>query len=487
MRRSLLLVGTLAALTGACDKPKVFTASPDIAAKAADQELSAQRVADILTSVKGIQLTPEAANFVANLWVDYSLFAQALADGTLETDSTFIREAMWPAIVDIQAGRWHDSLVTLRATPSPEKLDSAYKAGTVRVLQHILVRVEPSATPAQREAARKKADGLLAQVKGGTNFGALALTASEDPSAVADSGFLPPSPKGAWAAAFDSVGWTLEAGQVSEVVPTEFGFHVIRRADEGQAKQRMQGWLQPQLVATLDSTLFAELDQKYAVKMNGKGIARMKVALDNLDAARDMSGKIVDHSEGGVTIGEFARWVRAATANPIQGPQTLQQLKQAPDSVLTQFALRVAQGLLFLKEAQDAKIDVTPEEWTQISAAFKSDVDSLKAQMQLGAEVLDSTAKVADRKTAAGLKVEQFFDRLTSGQAQMRVLPGMLAWTLRGRMESGVNAAGTQRAIELAQAKLGVDTTAAPPAPLQPAPGGPPVGGGAPAPAPTQP
>ncbi|PKL93693.1 MAG: hypothetical protein CVV20_02350, partial [Gemmatimonadetes bacterium HGW-Gemmatimonadetes-1] len=95
MRRSMLWLGTVVVALSACGKSDMFSAHPDVVAKAAGQELSAERVAEILTSVKGIQLEPEAAKFIADVWLDYTLFAQRVAEGDVMADSAFIREAMW--------------------------------------------------------------------------------------------------------------------------------------------------------------------------------------------------------------------------------------------------------------------------------------------------------------------------------------------------------------------------------------------------------
>ena len=77
------------------------------------------------------------------------------------------------------------------------------------------------------------------------------------------------------------------------------------------------------------------------------------------------------------------------------------------------------------------------------------------------------------------MKVDQYFDKLVKGESRLRVLPGLLASSLRDDGKYLVNPAGVKRALELAIAKQGPDTTAAPGA-MQPAPGGAPVPGGPP-------
>ena len=133
-------------------------------------------------------------------------------------------------------------------------------------------------------------------------------------------------------------------------------------------------------------------------------------------------------------------------------------------------------------------MSVTPEEWADITTRFNETVDTLKATIGLGPDVLDPNAPEADRRRAAALRVDQFFDRMTQGQARMQLLPGMLTWTHRRDAEANVNSAGVQQAVSLAEARMGpIDSTmgvgpgaGAAPSPMRPAPGGPPVGGDTP-------
>ncbi len=483
MRRSMLLVASLVVALGACGKSDMFSAHPDVVAKAAGQELSAERVAEILTSVKGISLDPVAATFVSNLWVDYTLFAQKVAEGELMADSVFIREAMWTDVASFQAGQFFDSLIARRAPLAPEKMDSAIAASELINIQHVLVSVEPTATEAQRAAARRKIDGVLARARGGADFAELAQANSEDPGSAQNGGYYGPVPRGQFVPSFDSASFALQPGGISDVVPTQFGFHIIRRLTAEEARPRFAEALEPQLVSAMETAYYAELEASKNVKVVGDAVPRAKEALLDLDANINNTKKLVTFSGGAVTVADFVRWIRAQTNDPSQGPQMLQQMQQTPDSLMEMGLKQMAGRFLFLKEAEKEGADLTPEQWTEVRELFTATLDTIKADVQLTAEALDPNAKEADRRSAAAQKVDQFFTRMVTGQSRLRLLPGMLSWTLRSRGEYGVNPAGVARAVELAQAKQAAEGGAGVPPVMQPAPGGPPVGG-APAPAP---
>ena len=481
MRRLSLLVGSLV-LTLGCGSD-AFTAHPDVVAEAAGQTLSAERVAEILSSVKGIPMSAEAATFVGSLWADYTLFAQAVADDALETDSATVHEVMWREIAELTAGHWFDSLVAKRAVVTPATIDSVYAVDSVRVMQHVLVRLDGPVTADQRAAARRKIENVLSRANGGADFGALALQFSEDPAAQADSGFLPPSPRGAFVASFDSAAWLLGPGEISGIVATNFGFHVIRRANPEQAKQRLERYVGPMLVPAMERQYYAELDSIFDLQVVGNAAGKARDAMANLTKASRNNSKIVNFNDGSVTVAEFARWLQADVANPIEGPPKLEQMRALPDSILSAGVEQLAGRYLFLREAERAGVSITPEEWQMVSAEFRAQVDSLTATIGLVPDVIDPAATQADRRRAAAIRVDTFFDRMVKGETQVRLLPGMLTWALRETRPASVNPAGVQHAIALAQARAANDSSGTPTTPsrpqLEPAPGGPPISEGA--------
>lgn len=484
MHRKTVLAASLMVALSACGSGGLG-AGPDIAAKAAGQELTAVRVSEILTGAKGSKLTTESAEFISNLWVDYTLFAQAIVNGKMSADSATVTKAMWPALSELRANHWHDTLVARRATASDAQIDSSYNAGSDRAIQHILIMVAPTATVAERATAKQKIDAIATQLKGGANFGALALKNSMDTGSGADSGYLPIGPKGRFVPAFDSVGWALAPGATSGVVPTQFGFHILRRPALAEAKNRYRDFVKNSQVAFVDSAYFADLDKANEFKVDPKAAVLIKAAIADIDGKRKDKTTLVTYKGGGFTVADLLKWVGALTADPVKGPQTMAQIKAAPDTQLVEFARRLAQNVLVLRDADKNNVGVSKEEWTQISTDFGMQLDTLKVAIGLTPDVLDPKASTAERSKAAALKVDQYFDKLIKGESRLRVLPGLLATSLRADGKYLVNAAGIKRALDLAVAKQGPDTAKAPGA-MQPAPGGAPVPGGPPAQVPVQ-
>jgi peptidyl-prolyl cis-trans isomerase C len=98
-------------------------------------------------------------------------------------------------------------------------------------LSHILVRVESDASPEIRGQAQKKAVDLHRRLEAGEDFATLARENSDDPGSKAKGGDLSWVARGQTVPAFETAAFALQPGQTSDVVETQFGFHIIRLAE----------------------------------------------------------------------------------------------------------------------------------------------------------------------------------------------------------------------------------------------------------------
>ena len=100
-----------------------------------------------------------------------------------------------------------------------------------RAMRHILIALAPGADEAAIEQARVQADDLLEQLRGGADFAALAEQHSADPGSAANGGDLGWVERGMMVPAFEEAAFALEKDAISEVVRTDFGFHLIQVTD----------------------------------------------------------------------------------------------------------------------------------------------------------------------------------------------------------------------------------------------------------------
>jgi peptidyl-prolyl cis-trans isomerase D len=104
--------------------------------------------------------------------------------------------------------------------------------------RHLLLRVPPDASEEQVAEIRARAEAALARIRGGEDFAAVAGELSEDPGSKAQGGDLGFFGRGQMVPAFEAAAFALEPGQVSEIVKTDFGFHVIRLEEHRPAEER---------------------------------------------------------------------------------------------------------------------------------------------------------------------------------------------------------------------------------------------------------
>ncbi|WP_310626839.1 SurA N-terminal domain-containing protein [Limnohabitans sp.] len=101
-----------------------------------------------------------------------------------------------------------------------------------RRASHILINVDRTASAEQREAARAKAQALLAEIqKLPAQFSELARKNSQDTGSATKGGDLDFFGRGAMVKPFEDVAFALKKGETSGIVETEFGFHIIRLTD----------------------------------------------------------------------------------------------------------------------------------------------------------------------------------------------------------------------------------------------------------------
>jgi peptidyl-prolyl cis-trans isomerase C len=100
---------------------------------------------------------------------------------------------------------------------------------------HILIGVPENATPEQKEEARKKAGALRSLLDAGQDFAELAKRNSTDPGSKDSGGELPWMSLGQTVPPFETAALALAPGELSDVVETQFGFHIIRLLEKRDA------------------------------------------------------------------------------------------------------------------------------------------------------------------------------------------------------------------------------------------------------------
>jgi len=471
MRRSSLAMVLLLAIMGCGPLRDAFSARAEVIARANDQTLSVDRVAGWAGASKQVPLEALALSRLSHVWVDYALFAQALAAGQDLRDSATMTAAMWPIVSQLKWERLHDRLAS-QGDLSPQQVDSVYTAGQLRIFQHILIQVPPNSTPDVEAQKRRKAESLLPRARSaGIRFGQLASANSDDPGSKVQGGMLGLTTRGQFVPAFEDAAWQLKPGEVSAVVKSPFGFHIIRRPPLSEVRESFRTGVQERVAAQTDSLYLDSLAIKKKIEPVSRAPEYVKAAMQDLEAARTSNRTLVDYRGGALRVKNLVRWLSALD------PQVAQALPQASDDQIKQFLKAIAQRDLLIQQADSAKVTLTPEDWQQIRAEHDSAIMMLGSILNISPQMLrDSAASAEERTNIAMARVNDYVDRVLQGRARFFPVPPFLGERLREQARWSVDEAGVRRAVERAQEiRLAADSNRTNTPQMRPAPGPAPI------------
>lgn len=125
-----------------------------------------------------------------------------------------------------------------------------FEQGEQVAARHILISTQELETEEQIEDARQRAEAIRQELLDGADFAALAQERSEGPSGPR-GGDLGTFGRGQMVPAFEQAAFSLEVGEISEIVQTQFGFHII------EVTERVEGGLVPigQVTASIQQFL----------------------------------------------------------------------------------------------------------------------------------------------------------------------------------------------------------------------------------------
>src|SRR6202163_1520488 len=148
-------------------------------------------------------------------------------------------------------------------------------------VEHILF-MTVGKTDAEVEEIKKKAEDVLSQVKKGGKFEDLAKKYSEDPGSKDKGGDLSWITQGQTVPEFEKTAFTLSPGQVSDLVKTQYGFHIIKVLEKETAHTKPFDEVKDSLRAPLLLTQADKLASDTADKLSAAIRQSNKISLDDL-------------------------------------------------------------------------------------------------------------------------------------------------------------------------------------------------------------
>ena len=238
------------------------------------------------------------------------------------------------ALVDVEQVRQQMTVPVAEIEAFYKQNQAQYSTPEQVHASHILLKTEGK----DEAAVRTQAEAVLARVKAGEDFAALAKQYSEDDTNNATGGDLDYFGRGSMVPEFEQAAFAMKPGEISDLVKTSFGFHIIKLIDRRDAATRPL----TELRAEIEDQLKAQKAQQQAEQTAKTVETQLKTAADLDRIAKERGFHVQD-------TGLFLR------DEPIDGlgpsPEVSAQAFQLADGAVSP-ALRVSRGWVFVTVTQ---------------------------------------------------------------------------------------------------------------------------------------
>jgi peptidyl-prolyl cis-trans isomerase D len=229
------------------------------------------------------QINPSDAELQTYFKQNASKYAQAIPESRKLQYIAFGANAVpggTPQVTDAEAQQYY------QAHPAEFKVDDQAR------VRHILIKSDGEAGAQADAAAKAKAQGILDQLHKGGDFAKLAKANSDDPGSKEQGGELGVIKRNQTVPEFDQAVFSLPVNQLSGLVHTKFGYHLIEVEDRQMAHTQPFDQVKTQIIAKLTEQKEAAQQQAYAQQLAGEAA---KSGLAAVAAAHHLQGASTDY------------------------------------------------------------------------------------------------------------------------------------------------------------------------------------------------
>lgn len=443
MRRLLSLLGLLlvSAPAGACGGPPDPGEEP--VARVGDDTLTVRRLAELLVLAQPMPLETLEVEKLVRHWLEVTALGNRLASGdSLLSRATVERATRFDAQDELFSRyRAREG----RAELTDAQVDSVFEAGELLLLGHFF-RAAGEGIPVDQRRAQLQAVQQMREILLRTGALDEANRLNQDPFARQNGGLILVAP-GELPSRVEQVARALEPGQLSEVLASEAGFHVLLRPRLRDVREIYAEQVRDRLDAADESAQLEGLYEGADVTVEpGAVVAVRRAARTPLQALSDQQ-VLARWSGGSVTTADVAETLMLL---PLEGQRALGRARDAElRGYLQQVVLRriledraAGQGILLPDSVRD-----------RIATDYRSRLETIRSDAELGAgEVAAMDGEELHREIDR--RVERYFDAIVSRRAELEPVPPLLAAELLKSTEWGLDRAAMSRALAMSRRLL---------------------------------
>jgi len=352
MNRKRMIVLALGVMVAACGSE---ASDEGLVARVGDYTLSVDDAVNLLVDEERLAADVGVIESLAELWVDYTLLAEATA-----RDSTYADLDLEPIVLQqvrqVMVFQLRDSVIQVDTFVTDDELQALYEAESPELAlraRHIMLQLPIGAAEAQRDSVSARLEAVRLRISAGESFEDLARQVSQDPGTASNGGDLGFFGRGDMVAPFEEAVLALQPGEVSQVVETPMGLHIIRLDERrirgfAEAAPVFRRQVQARMVQEAESVFVAALyDRAQPQTVEGAADIVREMASN---PATELSGRagrraLVSWEGAGVTVGDVR------TVLQLESPALRAQLSTGTDEAIGDFLQSLARRDLLIRAA----------------------------------------------------------------------------------------------------------------------------------------
>jgi len=419
MKRSsfLLLLAVFAGCNGAGE--------PNVVARSGEWTLTESRLADLLVLAQPFPLEFEPAAELARHWIGASAMAQRGAAGEVFDSDDAVEASTWlerrEALLALER-------VDRLGSPSGDDPRVVFDRSEVRLVAHVLRQVGPETPAAERDLQRRTSDRILSTLVQGGSWDA-AVAESEDLDTKPSAGLLGLFGSGELAPALDRATFRLQPGQVSSVVESPLGFHILYRPRYEDVSDLFASRLRERRLYEADAAANADVLQERSATRSTEAPALLRRMAGQPLSWLTSEVEVVTWRGGALTEGTVAHYVAGLPAT------SRTEMTDGVDSILVAFIDDLSIRELRVADARDRGLVLDEALLAQLRGQHESEIAEWFAALGIGQDEQDEREAV--QRHMEGLVARQRTAPALPLLFEVWLLDGV-AWSLS---DSGVDGA----------------------------------------------
>lgn len=334
-----------------------------VVARVGDEEIKVKEVVEIMSG-GGYSDNLDGVKEALDHLVDFKLLLEAARGEGLDTTAEFRRD-LNVMKENFIVRKLYEEVVVKNAEATEEELRDYFdkqKLGEEQVeARHILLGYREGEGEEKREEARAKAEKVLAEARAGADFAELAKKYSEGPDA-SHGGYLGYFPRGKMVKPFEEAVFALEPGEVSDIVQTRFGFHIVKVENKRsrtfeEMREEIRTYVEQPKRQRLSRDFMKELETGAGITYNDEAIESLIVRIGRATSFKEAQANpdfvLATYDGGEWTLSRYLDFYSDFPEDYKSAPRDGDEVKAILKSLI--------RNELLIKKAKETGIDSRPE------------------------------------------------------------------------------------------------------------------------------